>query len=56
MPLEFGRDFHESEYLEHGRPQSAKLMVKRNDEGLEDFYIHIAFEFTPEPVPLTAGF
>ena len=52
MPLEFGRDFHESEYLEHGCPQSAKLMVKRNDEGREDFYIHIAFEFTPEPIPI----
>jgi IS605 OrfB family transposase len=50
LPMEFGRDFHESEYLEHGSPQSAKLILKRNDEGLEEFYAHIAFEFTPEPV------
>ena len=50
LPLEFGRDFHENEYLDHGKPQSAKLLVKRNDEGEEEFYVHIAFEFTPEPV------
>jgi hypothetical protein len=50
MPLEFGRDFHEREYLEHGRPQSAKLLVKRNDEGIDELYVHIAFEFTPVPV------
>ncbi len=50
LPLEFGRDFHEEEYLEYGKPQSAKLLVKRSDEGSEEFYAHIAFEFTPEPV------
>lgn len=50
LPLEFGRDFHEREYLEHGKPQSAKLVVKRKDDGELEFYIHIAFEFTPESV------
>ena len=29
LPLELGRDFHESEYLTHGSIQSAKLVVKR---------------------------
>jgi IS605 OrfB family transposase len=48
LPLEFGRDFHEHEYLKYGTSQSAKLLVKRNDEGQEEIYAHIAFEFTPE--------
>ena len=50
LPLEFGREFHEREYLEHGAPQSAKLLVRRNDAGQEELYLHIAFEFTPPPV------
>ena len=50
LPLELGRDFHEREYLEHGRPQSAKLLIRRRDDGEEEFYAHIAFEFSPEPV------
>ena len=50
LPLEFGRKFHEQEYLEHGSPQSAKLILKRNDEGVEEFFVHIAFEFKPETV------
>jgi transposase len=50
LPLEFGRDYHDEEYLVHGKPQSAKLMLKRNDAGQEEFYLHISFEFTPEPV------
>ncbi len=28
LPLEMGREFHEMEYLRHGRMQSAKLVVK----------------------------
>ena len=50
LPLEFGRDFHEREYLEYGRPQSAKLVVRRGDDDRTEFFAHIAFEFTPEPV------
>jgi len=50
LPLELGREYHEQEYLQHGRPQSAKLLVRRNELGQEEFYVHVAFEFTPEPV------
>jgi IS605 OrfB family transposase len=50
LPLEFGRDYHETEYLGNGTPKSAKLMLKRNDEGEEELYVHIAFEFTPDRV------
>lgn len=50
LPLEFGRDYHEREYLEHGRPQSAKLIVRRDAAGALEFYVHVAFEFTPEAV------
>ena len=48
--LEFGKDFHEHEYLQNGKPQSAKLLMKRGDDGQDEFYAHIAFEFTPEPM------
>jgi hypothetical protein len=50
LPLEFGKDFHEHEYLQNGKPQSAKLLMKRGDDGQDEFYAHIAFEFTPEPM------
>jgi IS605 OrfB family transposase len=32
LPLELGRDFHEREYLTHGKIQSAKLVVKRREK------------------------
>jgi putative transposase len=51
LPLELGREYHDQEFLEHGRPQSAKLVPKRNQNGDWEFYAHIAFEFTPETVP-----
>ncbi|MGH9454295.1 MAG: zinc ribbon domain-containing protein, partial [Terriglobia bacterium] len=51
LPLELGREFHEREYLAHGRPQSAKLLARRAEDGNTEFYAHIAFEFTPEPIP-----
>lgn len=51
LPLELGRGFHECEYLEHGKPQNAKLLVKRAESGEPEFYAHIAFEFTPKPIP-----
>ena len=37
FPLELGRDYHEQEYLKDGKPQSAKLLVKRGDDGKEEF-------------------
>lgn len=54
LPLEFGRDFHEAEYLRNGRPQSAKLLLKRNDADLEEFFVHVGFEFTPPEVETVA--
>jgi Putative transposase DNA-binding domain len=50
LPLELGRQYHEQEYLRYGKPQSAKLLIKRNDLGQEEFFVHVAFEFTPEPI------
>jgi IS605 OrfB family transposase len=32
LPLELGREFHEREYLKHGRIHSAKLIVKRREK------------------------
>jgi transposase len=51
LPLELGRDYHEREYFEYGKPQSAKLLMKRSDNGQPEFYVHIAFEFNPEAIP-----
>lgn len=48
LPLELGRDYHENEYLQHGRPQSAKLLARKNDAGQIQFYLHVAFEFVVE--------
>ena len=50
LPLELGREYHDQEFLEHGRPQSAKLLAKRDANGELEFYVHVAFEFTPLPV------
>ncbi len=50
LPLDMGREFHENEYLRHGKPQSAKLVARRGPEGAVEFFVHIAFEFTPEVV------
>jgi IS605 OrfB family transposase len=50
VPLELGREFHESEYLQQGKPQSAKLVAKRLDNGVTDFYVHVAFEFNPTSI------
>ncbi len=47
LPLEMGREFHENEYLRYGKPQSAKLIARRGPEGETEFFVHIAFEFTP---------
>ena len=53
LPLEFGRQYHELEFLKHGSPQSAKLILKRSDGGEEEFYVHIAFEFEAQPIETT---
>jgi transposase len=50
LPLELGREFHEDEYLRNAKPQSAKLLMRRNERGQPEFYVHIAFEFHPVPV------
>jgi hypothetical protein len=50
LPLELGREYHDQEFLEHGRPQSAKLIAKLAVNGELEFYVHVAFEFTPKPV------
>ena len=50
LPLEMGREFHEQEYLEQGSAQSAKLLVRQNAAGAHEFYVHIAFEFTPQKI------
>ena len=47
LPLEMGREFHENEYLLHGVPQSAKLIARSMLSGEIEFFIHIAFEFSP---------
>jgi predicted RNA-binding Zn-ribbon protein involved in translation (DUF1610 family) len=54
LPLEFAREFHDVEYLQQGRPQSAKLVVTVADDGTREFYVHIAFEFTPQSVAVTS--
>lgn len=45
LPLELGRDHHEKEFIEKGRPRSAKL-IKRQGE----YFLNIVFEFTPTPI------
>jgi hypothetical protein len=50
LPLEFDRDFHDHEYFQNGSPQSAKLLARKDDQGRFEFYVHIAFEFKPDPV------
>ncbi len=54
FPLEFGREFHQLEYLTHGSPQSAKLVAKRNEAGVYDYFFHIAFEFKAEAITATS--
>jgi len=53
LPLEMGREFHEREYLLQGSAQSAKLLVRPNDSGEYEFYVHIAFEFVPPQIQTT---
>ena len=50
LPLAMSREFHVEEYLRNGSPQSAKLVVRRDEHGDLRFFIHIAFRFSPEPI------
>jgi len=50
LPLELGREHHEQEFLEYGKPQSAKLVAKLKEDGTREFYVHVAFEFNPTPL------
>ena len=50
LPLELGRDHQDAEFIRNGKPQSAKLLVTRSTEGTEEFYVNIAFEFSPTPI------
>ena len=52
LPLAMGREFHEAAYLRQGSPQSAKLVVRRDEQGQYRFFIHVAFRFTPERLPV----
>lgn len=50
LPLAMSREFHVEKYLQCGSPQSAKLVVHREDDGRHRFFIHVAFRFTPPPI------
>jgi transposase len=54
FPIEFSREFHQQEYLENGIPKSAKLIMRRDEEGNHQFFVNIAFEFHADPIePVT---
>jgi IS605 OrfB family transposase len=53
LPLEMGHEFHDNEYLRQGSPQSAKLIVRLEDAGQKEFFVHVAFEFKPQLVETT---
>ena len=50
LPLAMSREFHVAEYLRFGSPQSAKLIVRRDERGNHRFFVHVAFRFSPEPL------
>ena len=52
LPLAMSREFHAEEYLRSGSPQSAKLVVRRDEQGKYRFFIHVTFCFSPEPLPV----
>jgi hypothetical protein len=51
FPLEMSREHHEIEFIENGKPRSAKLLARINHQGTEEFFINIVFEFTPVSIP-----
>ncbi len=50
LPLEFGRKYHEEEYLRFASPHSAKLIAKPQPDGSMSFFVHVAFEFHPHQI------
>ena len=42
MPLELGRDYHEAEFIQKGKPKSIKLLVRD-----QEFFVNMSFEFLP---------
>ncbi|MHB1937379.1 MAG: RNA-guided endonuclease InsQ/TnpB family protein [Acidobacteriaceae bacterium] len=52
LPLAMSREFHAEEYLRFGSPQSAKLVVRRDEHGKYRFFIHVAFRFSPVRLPV----
>jgi hypothetical protein len=47
LPLECGREYHEEEFFTYGEPKAAQLMLRRDDSGNDEFYVHVQFEFKP---------
>jgi IS605 OrfB family transposase len=47
FPLEFGKSFHEARFIEVGRPQTAKLVHRRERNGIscDEFELHVTFEW-----------
>ncbi len=54
LPLEIGRDYHDKKFLMEGKPRSAKLFVRRSDNGIEEIFVNISFEFNPAPIETAA--
>ena len=52
LPLAMSREFHAEEYLRFGTPQSAKLVVWLDEHGQYRFFMHVAFLFSPTPLPV----
>ncbi len=52
LPLAMSREFHAEEYLRFGSPQSAKLVVRLDEHGQYRFFMHVAFLFSPTPLPV----
>ena len=54
LPLEMGKAFHDAQFIQRGKPQSAKLVHKteRNGKPCDEFEVHVTFEWmTPEREP-----
>ncbi len=47
FPLEMGHAFHDMGFIERGRPQTARLVWRRDRNGkpCDDFELHVAFEW-----------
>jgi IS605 OrfB family transposase len=47
VPLEMGHEFHDMGFIERGRPQTARLVWRRDRNGkpCDDFELHVAFKW-----------